>query len=585
MRQLPERGSVGSIWMSWYGVNAAGGVDAAVAHSLISTTMLAGSAWCVCHRGYPRSTDTGPAGRDVPWGWPKRCTCRAKNVCFRRHLRKHTFRHRTTRHFGGCMDAHDRRQGALTAIDRIIAGELAGDLESQTLDFKEEGGTVDRNGLRVAISPHHEPAARALAEAASCFANSLTGGLLIVGVDDKRSGPAAFVGTHLDVTWLRERIHALTQPHLAVDVIEEMTVVGKRLYLINVAPALEEIRYEGKLHARFGRRCDELSGDLSRQLLESRRRYDWSAEPSGLRLSQALPQAIELAQRYYRQEHGRTPSSVLALAVQLGITLNDEDDPVLNNAGALLLCPFDPGQVQIDVIVTRAEGQPSRDRVERQAPLLTALDDAMATLNATFIPNYTIVGLQRREVRAVPQRAFREALVNAIMHRDYRLINGRVVVTILGDPATILKVRSPGGFPPGVSADRLLNVPSRPRNPVLAHVLHLLGLAEREGIGVDTMYREMLRDGHPSPEIVEDGGDVLCILQGGPAVEAIRSFFDSLDPTDPDLAEDVRVHIAVVQLLHATPLRPEALAAVAQCTRSEALATLDRLERAGALER
>jgi hypothetical protein len=90
---------------------------------------------------------------------------------------------------------------------------------------------------------------------------------------------------------------------------------------INVAPALEEIRCGGRLRARFGRRCDELSGDQARQLLESRRRYDWSAEPSGMRLAQAVPAALDLARRFYRDEHGRNPPSTLALVTQLGLTV------------------------------------------------------------------------------------------------------------------------------------------------------------------------------------------------------------------------------------------------------------------------
>src|SRR6185437_4914874 len=128
----------------------------------------------------------------------------------------------------------------------------------------------------------------------------------------------------------------------------EMTVAGKRIYLINVAPALEEIRSGGRLRARFGHRCEELSGDQARQLLESRRHYDWSAEGAGMRLSDVDPREIEVAQRFYRSAHGRAPASSLALAVQLGLTRDDEDDPELNNAGALLLGRFEPRQVQLD---------------------------------------------------------------------------------------------------------------------------------------------------------------------------------------------------------------------------------------------
>ena len=483
------------------------------------------------------------------------------------------------------MDAHSRRAAAIDAISKVFAGERPDSLEGQSLDFKEEVGTVGRTGARAPISPKHEPAARALAEESTCFANTDAGGVIVVGVDDKQSGPAAFVGAHLDTAWLRERIHVLTLPHLSIDLIEEMTVAGKRVYLINVAPALEEIRCDGKLRARFGRRCEEITGDQARRFLETRRRYDWSAEPSGMRLSWAVPAAVALMKRFYREEHARTPASARSLAAQLDLTVDDAEDPTLNNAGALLLCAFDPGQVQIDVIATRVEGRPSRQRLEARAPLLTAFEDAIQMIDASFPAERIIVGMRRRELRAVPRRAFREALVNAVTHRDYRQIHGRVTVMMIGEPATTLKVRSPGGFPPGVAADRLLTTPSRPRNPVLAQALHTLGMSEREGIGVDTMYLEMLRDGRRAPDIVEDAGDVLCILWGGAPDQEVRAFFDSLTAADPELEEDVPAYIAVTSLLAETPLRPEVLAAAAQCTRPEAFATLERLERAGALER
>jgi DNA-binding MarR family transcriptional regulator len=99
------------------------------------------------------------------------------------------------------------------------------------------------------------------------------------------------------------------------------------------------------------------------------------------------------------------------------------------------------------------------------------------------------------------------------------------------------------------------------------------------------MYVEMLRDGHAEPEIVETGGDVLRNLFGGAPDEDVRSFFDDLADRDAGLTEDAAAHIAVSRLLGATPLRPEALADAAQCTRGEASRTLERLERTGVIER
>lgn len=484
------------------------------------------------------------------------------------------------------VDANTRRAAAGAAIAAVANGQTANAAETEIVDFKEERGTYDStSGARVPIGPQHEPAARAIAEEVACLANSDSGGILVVGVADAEAGPSAFVGTYLDVAWLRERIYALTQPSVSVDVIEEREVHGARLYLINVAPGLEEVRVGGKLRARFGTACEELTGDRAREFLERRRRFDWTAEASGFRLSDAEDAALASARSHYEEQRGAAPESDLALVRRLGVALDEQPDPELTRAGALLLCRFEQGTTQLDVLVTTAEGAASQQRSLTEAPLLLAFDDAWTLLNRVFPAGSVIVGAQRRSVRRIPEVALREALVNALMHRDYRQPRGHVVVYATGDPPSVLKVQSPGGFPLGVQKDRLLATRSRPRNPALATAFRVLGLAETEGVGIDTMFRVMLRDGHPEPDISDFAGDVVCRLTGGRVDPLVREFFDQLTDLDRALGDDTRVYIAISDLLRRTPLRPQRLAEISQSSEDEALELLDRLTDAGILER
>jgi ATP-dependent DNA helicase RecG len=112
-----------------------------------------------------------------------------------------------------------------------------------------------------------------------------------------------------------------------------------------------------------------------------------------------------------------------------------------------------------------------------------------------------------------------------------------------------------------------------------------LGYAEREGVGIPTMYRALLRDGHAPPEIYPEGGDVVCRLPGGLVDNAVRAFFDGLYAFASELRDDVRAHVAVTALLSTTPLRIERLADLAQCSEGEAWDTLRALSSAGAVER
>jgi ATP-dependent DNA helicase RecG len=458
-------------------------------------------------------------------------------------------------------------------------------VETEMVDFKEERGTVDNSGSRVPIPAQHEPAARALAEEAACLSMGEHGGVLVVGVNDRASGQAAFVGTYLDLDWLRRRIHALTQPNLALDVIEEHTAAGARLYLINVPPALEEVRVGGRLRTRFGTDCVELTGDRAREFLERRRRYDWSAEPSGLHLADAEPAALKRAHALYTGARGRRAGSDLELVTRLNVTADDSTNPQLNRAGALLLCEYEVAVERLDVRVTTSEGARSSKRGLLVAPVVLAFDTAWDTIDAAFPESTMIVGALRRSIRQIPENALREAVVNAIMHRDYRMPRTPIVTLCIGDPPHTLKVTSPGDFPEGVDERRLLATRSQPRNPALAEAMRTLGYAEREGVGIPTMFRVLLRDGHPPPEIYPDGGDVVCRLPGGQVDVSVRSFFDLLYNRDENLEEDVRAHIAITELLSKTPLRPETLAVAAQSSEAEALETLETLARAGAVER
>src|ERR1700691_5651097 len=118
------------------------------------------------------------------------------------------------------MSALFRRRLAQDAIDAILAGTSAHYLEREMLDFKEEAGTVGRDGVRQPIDAHDETAARVLAGEVACFKNSDRGGMLVVGINDKAAGSDAFAGSYLDVGWLRGRIHALTSPHVSIETPE-----------------------------------------------------------------------------------------------------------------------------------------------------------------------------------------------------------------------------------------------------------------------------------------------------------------------------------------------------------------------------
>lgn len=129
-------------------------------------------------------------------------------------------------------------------------------------------------------------------------------------------------------------------------------------------------------------------------------------------------------------------------------------------------------------------------------PLLETFEAIELLFNARVEEEEIQVGLFRVPVPNYDRRAFREALVNALVHRDFSRL-GAVHVKISTEG---LSVSNPGGFVEGVTLQNLLVADPRSRNPLLADVIKRIGLAERTGRGIDRIYEGMLRYGRPAPD-------------------------------------------------------------------------------------
>lgn len=129
-------------------------------------------------------------------------------------------------------------------------------------------------------------------------------------------------------------------------------------------------------------------------------------------------------------------------------------------------------------------------------PMLETFEEVELLFKARVEEEEIQVGLFRVPVPNYDRRAFREAFVNALVHRDFSRL-GAVHVKIADDG---LSISSPGGFVEGVTLDNLLVADPRSRNPLLADVIKRIGLAERTGRGIDRIYEGMLRYGRPAPD-------------------------------------------------------------------------------------
>lgn len=452
----------------------------------------------------------------------------------------------------------------LPVLEDIHAGRVtANDSETSTLDFKQPSKDGDGETRRT------------LLDAAICLANS-KGGTVVLGVADKIAGPAAFIGTTLDAEDVRQYIFQSAQPRLLSDV-GVFTFHNTRLLRISI-PESTDIHSDSKGRAphRVGTSCIPMDTTAQVRLQEERAGYDWSARPSE---SQDLdPGALTIARRRLNTSVKSDRRALAALSDPdliraLGVV--DGADHLVR-AGAVLL-----GSTGCAVTYMYRETPAGEPQViERlQGSLLAVYDKVMDLIRVRRrLTPVTLPDGQQLQVEDFPELAVREALTNALIHRDYTLSDP---VTIEHSPS-VLAITSPGPLVAGVRLDNILTHPSKPRNRTLADATSIVELAEEIGRGVDRMYREMVRSGRPTPSIT-DADQVRVALVGGAPNTNIARYVAQLPQ---DVRDDTDAMITILRLCQVKTTTAEQMAPLFQRSVDESEVSLRFLasEQVGMLE-
>jgi len=142
------------------------------------------------------------------------------------------------------------------------------------------------------------------------------------------------------------------------------------------------------------------------------------------------------------------------------------------------------------------EKETFKDRREMSGSLLSQLSEAYEYLEIYNRTHAEVKDLIRREERDYPEEALREALINALVHRDYAF-SGSTLISIFDDRIEFVSI---GGLPKGVSLEDIMLGVSMPRNEKLANVFYRLRLIESYGIGIQKIMRSYA-DYKRKPEI------------------------------------------------------------------------------------
>jgi ATP-dependent DNA helicase RecG len=373
---------------------------------------------------------------------------------------------------------------------------------------------------------------RDLVEAVVCLANraDTKPSWLLIGVEDdgRITGARPRHAGATDPDKLAALIAGRTRPALSVRV-EIVDRGGRALLVIQVPPQRQPVATsEGVFLRRTiggdGRpACLPMDGYAMQSLQADRGLLDSSAQiVDAARWEDLDPLEFERFRRSVRERRGRSDESLLdltdlELAKALGV-VEANGTPRAVRLAALLLFGKDDALRRFvpnhEAAFQFLRGLEVEVNDFFRWPLLRIMEEIEARIRARNREQELMVGLLRVGVPDYPERALREALANALIHRDYQRLGA---VHFQWHPDRI-EISSPGGFPEGVRLDNLLVTAPRPRNPLLADAFKRAGIVERTARGIDTIFYEQLRNGRPAPSYARsDNAGVVVVIPGGEA--------------------------------------------------------------------
>ncbi len=347
-----------------------------------------------------------------------------------------------------------------------------------------------------------EPDAEGLAETLVAFANA-DGGTVLIGVDEEGRAVGRVYADEVEAA-LRAAAHECRPP---VEVRWHQAAAEDGLVYAIVVPRSTELHSlsDGRVLVRTGAENRPLSGDQIRQLAATKSTGDFEAElaPSARREDLDDEVIAEFVVKWQERQRREWTRPVDELLMEVG-ALDEKRRPTV--AGVLLFArnpqAFLPqsGLTFVKFVGTlpRGEaGQPGYGRREEiGGPLPRIIRRTWEVVGEEMRIGAVVTGLEREELTEYPVAAVREALVNAVAHRDYRLGGRRIEVRMFSDR---LEITSPGGLPGFITLDNIIEEHFS-RNPRIVASLYQWGYIEELGLGVDLMIEEMVRAGHPPPK-------------------------------------------------------------------------------------
>ena len=321
------------------------------------------------------------------------------------------------------------------------------------------------------------------------FANS-GGGTLLIGISDR--GRIVGVDNHNRAKSRIQSVARSADPPIRIDIDK----VGDILRVTVPAQSHQPYSFRGRFFRRDGATSQQMSTAEIEDLVYAAGRLHFDRTPcSAFTIERHLDD--EAWARFTRR--AKIPQGMDRIAALLNLGLIDARQRV-THAGAWLMARdirtvTTSAHISCALFFGRSKSR-ILDRRDFHRDVPSMIDDSAAWILSKINVGLVIRGMRREELPELPEGALREALANAVAHRDFRS-PANVQIHVFKDRVEIV---SPGGLPAGMTeAD--LGTKSVPRNPLLFGMLYRMDVVESIGSGIRRIHDLCREHGAPRPTI------------------------------------------------------------------------------------
>ena len=398
---------------------------------------------------------------------------------------------------------------------------------------------------------------RTLKEIVGAVAQSLTamananGGVVFLGEEADGEGPGDFFDKKFHQLLFRGLERAALPP-LQLDIPREGSTGQVFSIIVKPSPLIHLLR-NGKAYIRVGTQNVPISREKMAALREAKLETWHERE---ILLKSSLDDLDGNLINEFMRLSGAQGGAEKILHRPYGLIEYRQGQPLLTRAAAYLFAK-DPlrWHPRPGVDFVRFEGRKEgnggeynvAERIRIEAPILGLIEKVEGVIGGRIKEREVLQDLFFREKFEYPSFAWKEAVINAIAHRDYRLEGNAIEVWMFDDR---LEVRSPGSLPGPVKSRQLLRREKihYSRNPLITRVLIDAGIMRGLGEGLPQIFREMDHHGLNPPELREEGNFFCLTLRNTPIFdEGTRDWLQKLsgqplNPRQKHILAYARVH-------------------------------------------